>query len=141
MNKVVKIPGGDVFNFGSFKEEQEWCSNQVRRKGFTLNANTGTNTQPIDLPGDVRAFIGIVVFDSVGALNNFITLTINSSIRIEAVSQQFLCRALLNAGLTSNPYTTDEVFPVPYPLTGKDDIVLQYQCGVASTLYYEILYI
>lgn len=142
MNKIMKVPGGDIFNFNSHAEVQEWCSNQVRRKGFKMAAGVGFNSMPIDLPGDVRAFVGIVLFDTNGDPDNVATLTINSSIRIERVSNMFLSRVWNNIiGGNSNPYTTDEVFPVPYPLTGKDDIIFGYNADTAADLFFTVLYI
>lgn len=140
------IPGGNLMNFPNDAAVRTYLGKQIRRKGFTFTAGVGNNSQALQLPGDGKILLGIVLYDDSGDPTNQATLKINSAVIIEDVSHVHLCRVFGDPApggtptAQSNPYV-DEYFPVMWPLTQNDDIQLSYQAGTAASIFIEFVYV
>lgn len=113
---------------------------QIRMKGFSFNVSTGQSNQNIQLSGTARILMGIVFLPrtSAGApLSGFsqigsISFKVNNEIIIENADPNFLTQQLMN----------DEYYYIPRPLSGTDEITLQFTnpllSEVCNVLFYYI---
>ena len=113
---------------------------QIRMKGFSFNVATGSSTQNIQLSGTARILMGIVFLPRTSAgspLTGFsnigsVSFKVNNEIIIENADPNFLTSQLMN----------DEYYYIPRPLSGTDEITLQFTnpllAEVCNVLFYYI---
>ena len=124
-----QFPGQQVKGLG-IDQIRTLIKKQIRMKGFSFNVVTGSSTQNIQLSGTARILMGIVFLPRTapvpplpgGApLTGFsqiasISFKVNNEIIIENADPNFLSTQFMN----------DEYYYIPRPLSGTDEITLQF---------------
>ena len=134
-----QFPGQQVKGL-SIDQVRTLIKKQIRMKGFSFNVATGQSTQNIQLSGTARILMGLVFVPRtttgvpVGGFNNIanISFKVNNEIIIENADPNFLTTLLMN----------DEYYYIPRPLSGTDEITLQFTnpllAEVCNVLFYYI---
>lgn len=134
-----QFPGQQVKGM-SIDQIRTLIKKQIRMKGFSFNVSTGSSTQNIQLSGTARILMGIVFLprNSAGSpLTGFsqiasVSFKVNNEIIIENADPNFLSQQLMN----------DEYYYIPRPLSGTDEITLQFTnplfSEVCNVLFYYI---
>ena len=134
-----QFPGQQVKGL-SIDQVRTLIKKQIRMKGFSFNVVTGNTTQNIQLSGTARILMGIVFvprtatgvpvtgFSNIGS----VSFKVNNEIIIENADPNFLTTLLMN----------DEYYYLPRPLSGTDEITLQFTnplvAEVCNVLFYYI---
>jgi hypothetical protein len=134
-----QFPGQQVKGL-SIDQVRTLIKKQIRMKGFSFNVATGSSTQNIQLSGTARILMGLVFvprtvggvpvtgFSNIGS----ISFKVNNEIIIENADPNFLTTLLMN----------DEYYYIPRPLSGTDEITLQFTnpllAEVCNVLFYYI---
>lgn len=138
-----QMPKLEIRNFpgqqrgASVSEVRDVVKKQIRIKGYNYNVPTGNTPFPIQLTGDARKFLGLMLnpikttFTSQLVEIASCTFKINNEIIIEDLNPNFL------NGWNNN----QEFFPLPRPLSGTDQITIEFKNPgateqVAIALYY-----
>jgi hypothetical protein len=122
-NRNGTLPGS---NTGMNVAQIRKATNELPRAlGVKFITQVGSvNIQNINLPGDVRLFLGIIFLTQADDLDQF-TLTINNNLIVQSGSVK------LNTPFNSQAITT-QYFEYPQALSGKDSIEVTYQSSVAN---------
>lgn len=144
MNKLglnaPQFPGMQTGKMKSVDEVRDLIKKQRRVKGYKFNVAAGTTVQNLQLSGTARILLGIQLIPIAAGTDTYIqgfqqidnvVFKVNNEIVIESLHPNFLTN-----------YANDEEFcPVPRPLSGTDEITLQFTnpgltevCAVA--IYY-----
>lgn len=140
---MKKRPGVEVRNFpgqqmgATVAQVRDEVKKQHRIKGYNLTVPTGTTPYPLQVTGDARKFLGIVLFPIKDAFTktlieiNQCTFKINNEIIIEDLNPNFL----------NGWFNNDQYFPLPRPLSGTDQITITFTNpgateSVGVALYY-----
>ena len=134
-----QFPGQQVKGL-SIDQVRTLIKKQIRMKGFSFNVATGSSTQNIQLSGTARILMGLVFvprtlagvpvtgFSNIGS----VSFKVNNEIIIENADPNFLTTLLMN----------DEYYYIPRPLSGTDEITLQFTnpllAEVCNVLFYYI---
>jgi hypothetical protein len=134
-----QFPGQQVKGL-SIDQVRTLIKKQIRMKGFSFNVVTGSSTQNIQLSGTARILMGLVFvpreitgvpvtgFSQIGS----VSFKVNNEIIIENADPNFLTTLLMN----------DEYYYLPRPLSGTDEITLQFTnplaAEVCNVLFYYI---
>lgn len=134
-----QFPGQQVKGL-SIDQVRTLIKKQIRMKGFSFNVATGSSTQNIQLSGTARILMGLVFvprtvagvpvtgFANIGS----VSFKVNNEIIIENADPNFLTTLLMN----------DEYYYIPRPLSGTDEITLQFTnpllAEVCNVLFYYI---
>ena len=134
-----QFPGQQVKGL-SIDQVRTLIKKQIRMKGFSFNVVTGSSTQNIQLSGTARILMGLVFvpreitgvpvtgFSQIGS----VSFKVNNEIIIENADPNFLTTFLMN----------DEYYYLPRPLSGTDEITLQFTnplaAEVCNVLFYYI---
>jgi len=135
-----QFPGQQVKGL-SIDQVRTLIKKQIRMKGFSFNVVTGQSTQNIQLSGTARILMGLVFiprtalggapvtgFSNIGS----VSFKVNNEIIIENADPNFLTTLLMN----------DEYYYLPRPLSGTDEITLQFTnplgAEVCNVLFYYI---
>jgi len=96
----------------------------IRLKGYNLTSQIGVVNQTITQPGNMRNLIGLNVYQSVAFTTETISLTINSEKVLDNIAAKDIC--------PENHQIGDPVIRISRPLTGNDDIKLEYTSDTAG---------
>jgi len=110
----------------TIQQVRSFIKKQKRMKGFEFSAPTGNSTFNIQLAGNAKLFLGLVLFGVPNLAtypnwNNFfdvtsMQLTINNDIMIEQLNPNFL----------TQQFTNEEYYYLPRPLNGQDTITMNF---------------
>lgn len=98
----------------------------IRLKGFSLTSQVGTVTQTITQPGNMRNLIGLNVYQDSAITSETLSLTINSERVLDNIAAKDI-----------NPEShqiADPIIRINRPLTGNDDIKLEYTSATAGRI-------
>lgn len=108
----------------TIEEVRSFIKKQKRIKGFSFAVPTGGDVFNIQLAGNAKLFLGLVLFGNPVLAtypnwNNFfdvnsVQLTINNDIMIEQLDPNFL----------TQQFTNEEYYYLPRPLNGQDVITM-----------------
>lgn len=98
----------------------------LRLKGYNIISIVGTSTTTITQPGNMRNLIGLNVYQNTAFTTETISLTINSEKVLDNVAAKDIC--------PENHQIGDPVFRFNRPLTGNDDIKLEFTSGTAGNV-------
>ena len=132
-----QFPGQQVKGL-SIDQVRTLIKKQIRMKGFSFNVATGNTTQNIQLSGTARILMGIVFIPRTAGgapLTGFtniasLSFKVNNEIIIENADPNFLTTQLMN----------DEYYYLPRPLSGTDEITLQFTNPLASEVCNVLFY-
>jgi hypothetical protein len=96
----------------------------IRLKGYNVTSQVGTVTTTITQPGNMRNLIGLNVYQDTAFTIETISLTINSERVLDNISAKDIC--------PENHQIGDPVIRISRPLTGNDDIKLEYTANAAG---------
>ena len=129
---VNQIPGQN-FGLKNMKQVQEFNNLQARVKGFTFNTAVGQQDFNLKLPGQISMFLGINLFDNSGSPNGVATLKVNTDIKIESLTWIMLTNVQATAAIPGSNYN-GQYHQYLFPLSGNDDIILNYNADIAGVL-------
>jgi hypothetical protein len=98
----------------------------IRLKGYNVTSQVGTVTTTITQPGNMRNLIGLNVYQNYAFSTETISLTINSERVLDNISAKDIC--------PENHQIGDPVIRISRPLTGNDDIKLEFTSGTAANI-------
>lgn len=135
-----QFPGQQVKGLG-IEQIRTLIKKQNRIKGYNFTASTGTTSFNLQLSGTARILLGISLIPrssgSDVAIQGFqsitgVTFKVNNEIIIENLDPNFL----------GNFFNTDEYYYLPRPLSGTDEITIQFtNPAVAEIVSLAIYYI
>ena len=134
---MVRTPQFPGVNPGmSIEAVREVIRNQKRVKGFKFELSVGAdNSFDLELSGTARLLLGFVFLpppDFVEAdVPLSVTMTINEEIVIQQVNPIFFSSSLMD----------DEYYFIPRPLSGQDNITVQFNAPASFTLFLAVYYI
>ena len=96
----------------------------IRLKGYNLTSIVGTVTQTITQPGNMRNLIGLNIYQNTAFTTETVSLTINSEKVLDNIAAKDLC--------PENHMISDPVIRISRPLTGNDDIKLEFTSATAG---------
>lgn len=98
----------------------------IRLKGYNITSQIGTVTTTITQPGNMRNLIGLNVYTNAagGFTSETISLTINSEKVLDNIAAKDIA--------PENHFISDPVIRLSRPLTGNDDIKLEFTSGTAG---------
>lgn len=96
----------------------------IRLKGYNLTSVTGTVTQTITQPGNMRNLIGFNIYQDVAFTTETVSLTINSEKVLDNIAAKDIC--------PETHMISDPVIRISRPLTGNDDIKLEFTSQTAG---------
>lgn len=120
-NPANQFPGQQYG--GTIQQVQNLIVHQKKIKGFPLVLAIGFNSFQLTLSGDARLMLGFA-FNSAAALDEF-TLKVNNEIIIENSS--------VNGFTLQNKTIGSEYYIFPRPLSGQDEIILEYTSTIGAT--------
>lgn len=117
---------------GNIEQVRSLLRHQKKSKGFDLVCGIGFNTFSLRLSGDARLLLGFVIL--ICNAGEFINLKINSDLVLDGATVQ---------GFTgfNNENIVDDYLIYPRPLSGQDEIILDYTAVVARTNHIQLLYL
>lgn len=98
----------------------------IRLKGYNIASIVGTSTTTITQPGNMRNLIGFNVYQNTAFTTETISLTINSEKVLDNVAAKDIC--------PENHQIGDPVIRISRPLTGNDDIKLDFTSASAGNI-------
>jgi autotransporter adhesin len=98
----------------------------IRLKGYNVSSQVGTVTTTITQPGNMRNLIGLNVYQDVAFTSETISLTINSERVLDNVAAKDIC--------PETHQVSDPVIRISRPLTGNDDIKLEFTSNTAGRI-------
>lgn len=118
----------------SIDQVRAMIKKQKRCKGFQFSIATGSNTFDIQLSGTARLLLGFLLlppdFSDPTATPDSMTLTVNNEIVIDQVKPF----------LFSNYSMDDEYYFIPRPLSGTDEIKINFQNSAAAQTWWMVVY-
>lgn len=121
--RTPQFPGQQLNQNLSIEAIRSFIKKQVRIKGFKYSLVAGSNTGlDVNISGSARLLLGVAlapnqaIVTSPAALPQQCTLTINNEIVIEDLHSVFL----------SSQYTDEEYYSIMRPLSGQDDVKVQF---------------
>lgn len=131
---MVRKNTGGIPNIAKDKAARDFINSQIYFKGYTVGMGAGNNPNagPIDLGGKARRLFGVTIFvqRSLIAEDDIFSLTLNQ----EVIIDKCIWRAF-NPEATGND-KQQQFFPIPRPLSGKDDVVLSWTAGTAKNVFF-----
>ena len=127
-----QFPGQQIKNL-SIEDVRTLIKKQRRTKGFVFSVTSGSSTFNLQLSGTARILLGIAFLGTSGA--NFTNITscqfkVNNEIIIESTSPNFFTSLL----------TQNEYYDIPRPLSGTDEITLQFTNPLATEVCNVLFY-
>lgn len=118
----------------SIDQVRAMIKKQKRCKGFQFSIATGSNTSDIQLSGTARLLLGFLLlppdFSDPSGTPDSMTLTVNNEIVIDQVKPF----------LFSNYSMDDEYYFIPRPLSGTDEIKINFQNSAAAQTWWMVVY-
>lgn len=96
----------------------------IRLKGYNITSQIGTVTQTITQPGNMRNLIGFNIYQDVAFTTETVSLTINSEKVLDNIAAKDIC--------PETHQVSDPVIRISRPLTGNDDIKLEFTSATAG---------
>jgi hypothetical protein len=96
----------------------------IRLKGYNVTSQVGTVTTTITQPGNMRNLIGLNVYQNAAFTTETISLTINSERVLDNIAAKDINPQSHQIG--------DPVIRISRPLTGNDDIKLEFTSPTAG---------
>ena len=132
---LKSLPGQEMNE--AIDQVRAFIKKQKRSKGFSFGISPGSNTNPVDISGTARIFLGFSLLmppndelpSGFASLPDSVTLTVNNEIIIESVHPNFF----------SQEFMDDEYYSFLRPLSGSDTVVMATQ-GVDALTMRMILY-
>jgi len=125
-----QFPGQQVKGM-SIEQIRTLVKKQNRIKGYNFTAATGTTTFNLQLSGTARILLGLSLIPRLAgsdvAITGFqsisgVTFKVNNEIIIENLDPNFI----------GNFFTNDEYYYLPRPLSGTDEISIQFTNPLAA---------
>lgn len=116
---------------GTIEQIRNLIQHQKKSKGFSLQSVVGTQTFNLVLSGDARLLLGYTFLGATAG--DFCRIKINNEIINDNVPVQGL--TLLNNAMQN------EYYEFPRPLSGQDEIVVEYTSTVASLRQFSMYYL
>ena len=132
--KINKPHGINQNDFGDVDKIQSFNKAQIYTKGFEYNTTAGTpsNFAP-QLGGKARKLHGIVVFSDPNNITDAdkMSLVLNS----EQLINNVVWWAYNPQGAVGNIFKEGQFFSLPRPLSGADDVQIQWEAINAHKVY------
>lgn len=128
------FPGGVKTKQG-IEQVRQLIRNQKKVKGFTLASDQGNNKKRLNISGEARIMLGIaVIVPSVDAITNYPTgvrFEVNNEVLIQDMNSFFFSPAFMD----------DEFYYFPRPLSGADEVIIEYNSPVQQDVFIAFYYI
>lgn len=105
-----------------------------KMKGYEWSIAVGENTLNLEIAGDARVMLGIILYtedNDLTAMPDSVTLIVNREQVIDNVKPDLLSPVVMD----------DEYYFIPRPLSGQDTISLKVTASASTTLYGAIYYL
>jgi hypothetical protein len=124
-------------NGASIQEVRDMVKKQWRIKGYNFTVPTGNTPYPIQLTGDARKFLGLMLHPNKTTFTATLTEIISCTFKInnEIIIED------LNPNILNGWNNADNFIAIPRPLSGTDQITIEFKNpgateSVAIALYY-----
>jgi hypothetical protein len=116
---------------GTIDQVRNLIQHQKKIKGFTLANANGFNSHNLQISGDARLLLGFAINSN--QEGDVMTLKINNEIALDNVP--------VSAYSTINKTIGGDYYVCPRPLSGQDEIILEYTAIGAVTRQFMMVYL